>query len=83
MPASYLYRRSIAEQDECTAGLESVRKVAQDREYVTLAALSGGVFEYVPGFFAVYNRVEHAPPHRRCRSRSVCAISFSGETFAT
>lgn len=56
VPASYLFRRNIAERLSEIGAWNPKRPVAQDREYVTLAALNGARFAYVPGFFAAYNR---------------------------
>ncbi len=56
VPASYLLTRELAEQLHAISAWNPKRKVAQDREYFTLAALTGACFVYVPGFVATYNR---------------------------
>ena len=56
VPANYLFRRELAERLNEGRGWNPDTKVAQDREYVTLAALNGASFVYVPGFFSIYNR---------------------------
>lgn len=53
--ANYLFRRRIAEKLHEMEAWHPERMVAQDREYVTLAALSNAKFSYTPGFFSVYN----------------------------
>lgn len=55
VPASYLLKRKIAEKLHKIQAWNPNRKVAQDREYFTLAALLGAKFTYVSGFFAIYN----------------------------
>ncbi|MCX6186519.1 MAG: glycosyltransferase family A protein [Bacteroidetes bacterium] len=55
-PNNYLLKRSIAEQLNKFDAWNPLTKVAQDREYFTMAALLGAKFEYVNGFFSVYNR---------------------------
>lgn len=56
VPANYLYRRETAERLDELKAWNPARRVAQDREYVTIAALTGARFAYVPGYFSVYNR---------------------------
>lgn len=56
VPSSYLYRRRIAEKLAEIGAWNPRRKIAQDREYVTLAALCNAEFGYVSGYFAVYNK---------------------------
>lgn len=56
VPANYLFRRELAERLDERRAWNPSRLVAQDREYVTLAALSGAAFVYTDGFFSVYNR---------------------------
>lgn len=56
VPASYLVRRSLAQRLEAVAAWNTARRVAQDREYFTLAALYAKRIEFVDGVFAVYNR---------------------------
>ena len=55
-PANYLLRRKIAENLYKKGLWNEQTKVAQDREYFTIAALEGAKFCYVTGFFSVYNR---------------------------
>ena len=56
VPANYLFRRRTAEQLDRMKAWNPARRVAQDREYVTIAALAGARFAYVSGFYSVYNR---------------------------
>jgi glycosyltransferase involved in cell wall biosynthesis len=60
VPANYLFRRALAEKLHAIPAWNPETKVAQDREYLTLAALKGGRFRYAPGFFSVYNRSDAA-----------------------
>jgi glycosyltransferase involved in cell wall biosynthesis len=53
---SYLFRRDIADRLHEAQAWKPSRKIAQDREYVTLAALMGAKFAYTPGLFSIYNR---------------------------
>lgn len=53
---SYLLRKSIAQKLNLEKAWNPERKVAQDREYFTIAAILGAHFDYVPGVFSVYNR---------------------------
>ena len=53
---SYLLRRKTAELLHKNNAWNLERKVAQDREYFTMAAIYGARFSYVKGFFSVYNR---------------------------
>ncbi len=55
-PANYLLRRAIAEHLYKLGQWNPTTRIAQDREYFTIAALEGARFCYVPGFFSVYNR---------------------------
>ena len=64
---SYLLRRSMAEKLHRLTAWNPERKVAQDREYFTLAAIHTAKFAYVPGLFSVYNRWS---------SKSVSAMNF-------
>lgn len=52
----YLLRRRIADKLHKIMAWNPETKVAQDREYFTLAALQGAIFGYLPGRFARYNR---------------------------
>ncbi len=71
-PNNYLLRRPIAEQLHTLPGWNPATRVAQDREYFTLAGLLGARFAYVPGMFAVY---------RRWSQQSVSGMDF-GERLA-
>lgn len=53
---SYLMRKSLADKLHQIKAWNPETRVAQDREYFTLAAIYGRQFAYVPGQFAVYNR---------------------------
>ncbi|MCF6243375.1 MAG: hypothetical protein L3J74_18820 [Bacteroidales bacterium] len=53
---SYLLTRQIAEKLHNIQAWNPETKVAQDREYFTMAALIGAKFTYAKGFFSVYNR---------------------------
>jgi glycosyltransferase involved in cell wall biosynthesis len=55
-PLSYLLRRSMAERLHQLQAWNPKRKVGQDREYYSLAAIYGASFGYVSGLFSVYNR---------------------------
>ncbi len=55
-PANYLLRREVAQRLHSLGQWNPATRVAQDREYFTMAALEGSRFCYVPGFFSVYNR---------------------------
>lgn len=55
-PLSYLLRREIALKLNAIKAWNPETKVAQDREYFTLAAINQAKFYYVPGVFSVYNR---------------------------
>lgn len=52
----YLLKRSIAEKVHALDGWNPATAVMQDREYFTLAAVTGARFTCVPGIFAIYNR---------------------------
>jgi glycosyltransferase involved in cell wall biosynthesis len=56
VPANYLLKRSIAEKLHHLPGWQPETKVAQDREYFTMAALLGAEFVYAEGFYCIYNR---------------------------
>lgn len=56
VPANYLFTRKIAQLLHEMDAWNPVRRIAQDREYVTLAALSGAKFVYVQGYYSIYNR---------------------------
>ncbi len=56
MSSSYLLRRATAERLHNLQAWYPDRKVAQDREYFTIAALTGAKFKYCKGYFCVYNR---------------------------
>jgi len=58
VPANYLMRRSLAARVVAADGWNPARRVAQDREFFTLAALFARKASHVPGTFAVYNRQE-------------------------
>jgi len=53
---NYLYKRRLVSKLFEIKAWKPNRKIAQDREYVTLAALSNAKFSYTSGFFSVYNR---------------------------
>jgi len=55
-PNTYLFARKMATRLHDFHGWNPNTIVEQDREYVTLAAIFGAKFVYVPGNFAVYNR---------------------------
>ncbi len=55
-PLSYLLRRSFAKKLDDIQAWNPKTKVAQDREYFTLAAVNQAQFNYVPGLYSVYNR---------------------------
>lgn len=56
VPANYLLKREIAEKLHKLPAWNPKTKVAQDREYFTMAALIGAKFCYAEGYFCVYNR---------------------------
>jgi glycosyltransferase involved in cell wall biosynthesis len=56
VPASYLIRRPMAERLHELRAWNPRTRVAQDREYITVAALIGAGFAYAPGVFSIYNR---------------------------
>lgn len=56
VPASYLMRRDLAARVVAAKGWNPDRRVAQDREFFTLAAIHARRARHVPGVFAVYNR---------------------------
>tara|TARA_R110002096_G_scaffold16243_3_gene55552 strand:+ start:1274 stop:2221 length:948 start_codon:yes stop_codon:yes gene_type:complete len=64
---SYLLKRSIAKRLHEIQAWNPKRKVGQDREYFTMAAIIGARFTYVLGVFSVYNRWS---------SKSVSSINF-------
>ncbi len=67
---SYLLRRSITQKLHQEVAWNPERKVAQDREYFTIAAIMGAQFAYVPGLFSVYNRwSEHSVSAMDFKSR--------------
>lgn len=51
---SYLIKRTVAEKLRNGTGWNPETKVGQDREYMTMAAILGARFIFVPGVFAVY-----------------------------
>jgi len=53
---SYLYNREIVQKLHDNKGWNTETKIAQDREYNTMAALLGAKFTYSKGFYCVYNR---------------------------
>ena len=53
---SYLIKRQTAERLHKMQAWNPQTKVAQDREYFTMAALTGAKFVYSPGFYSIYNR---------------------------
>ncbi len=53
---SYLFKRNIAEKLHHCPAWNPETKVAQDREYITMAALLGAKFSYTKGVFCIYNR---------------------------
>ena len=53
---SYLLRREFARQLHQLNAWNLNTRVAQDREYFTMAAIHGARFHYVPGVYSVYNR---------------------------
>jgi len=56
VPANYLFRREIATTLHTLQAWNPLTKIAQDREYVTIAALQGAKFFYTPGFYSIYNK---------------------------
>lgn len=64
---SYLVRSSFANKLHELNAWNPETKVAQDREYFTMAAIYGAKFEYTSGLFSVYNRWSE---------KSVSAINF-------
>lgn len=56
VPCNYLLRRSVAKKLAGGVGWNPETKVAQDREYFTMAGIMGARFKYVPGCYAVYNK---------------------------
>jgi len=64
---SYLYKRKITELLHQINAWNPETVVAQDREYITLAALNNARFSYAPGYYCIYNR---------WNSNSVSSISF-------
>jgi len=56
VPANYLLKRNIAEKLHKIKAWNPETKRGQDREYITMAALLGANFYYVPGYYCVYNR---------------------------
>lgn len=66
-PLSYMLKREMADKLDLISAWNPNRKVAQDREYFTLAAIQGANFNYVPGLFSVYNRWD---------TKSVSSIDF-------
>lgn len=55
-PHNYLIKRKFAELLYLQRAWNPDTMVGQDREYFTMAAISGAKFAYVPGFYSVYNR---------------------------
>jgi glycosyltransferase involved in cell wall biosynthesis len=55
-PHNYLMKRRLAERLCRKEGWNPETVAGQDREYFTLAAVSGAKFGYVPGCFSIYNR---------------------------
>ncbi len=55
MSSSYLLNRLTAEQLHKLQAWNPKRKIAQDREYFTMAAFIGAKFRYSKGYFSVYN----------------------------
>jgi glycosyltransferase involved in cell wall biosynthesis len=55
VPANYLIKRTLAEKLHQQNAWNPETRVAQDREYFTLAVLSGAKAAYCPGFYCVYN----------------------------
>ena len=53
---SYLLRRSFASRLHSINAWGTNTLISQDREYYTVAALSGAKFKYLPGFYAQYNK---------------------------
>jgi len=53
---SYLFKRDFAEKLHKINAWNPETKRGQDREYVTMAALLGANFYYVPGYYCIYNR---------------------------
>jgi glycosyltransferase involved in cell wall biosynthesis len=55
VPANYLFKRPLAGKLHHLKAWNPETKVAQDREYLTMAVLSGAKAFYCPGFYCVYN----------------------------
>ncbi|MBY0425118.1 MAG: glycosyltransferase family 2 protein [Cytophagales bacterium] len=55
-PNTYLLTKAMAEKLANLQAWNSNRRVEQDREYFSIAAIEGASFVYTPGTFAVYNR---------------------------
>jgi glycosyltransferase involved in cell wall biosynthesis len=55
-PNNYLFKRKIAQKLNNIKAWNPNTVVAQDREYITMAALLGAKFSYTKGFFSIYNR---------------------------
>lgn len=68
VPCSYLVRRQLAEQLDQIGAWNRTRRIGQDREYFTLAAMLARKCTYVPGMFSRYVQVN---------SNSVSKMSFS------
>ena len=52
---SYLFCRKIVEKTIQENGWNVDTQVGQDREFVTIAAITGGKFGYLKGYYSVYN----------------------------
>lgn len=55
-PHNYLIKRETAQFLHSKIAWNPNRKIGQDREYFTIAAIFGAKFEYITGIFTVYNR---------------------------
>jgi len=59
VPANYLMTRGLAERTVAADGWMPGRRIAQDREFFTIAAVLSRRAAYVPGLFSIYNRRPH------------------------
>jgi glycosyltransferase involved in cell wall biosynthesis len=55
-PCNYLMRRELADLMHKINAWNPKTPISQDREYFTLAAIYGGKFEYVSGYYSIYNK---------------------------
>ncbi len=55
-PHNYLFKRDIVSKVIKLNGWNPETKVMQDREFITVTAISGATFRYVPGVYSIYNR---------------------------